>query len=656
MDIETSEDRTTGIGDTEPPKEIEVRFGKGVTGTLAFPHAETDPNYLQKGYAPATTKIALLLHGQGGHRDYCYQKMLAHKLAAELGMYSLRIDFRGCGWLDENADPNVGRILEQDVEDIQAAVDYVTDGTRNEAKTNFLLLAMIAHSRGAVAMFLWACEQQKLLESNATAARAVVVPNLINCSLRFRSHTIRSRYHFLDDQDVEYVVQKALRFGKYADTRVPRLEIRSLANVDLSHIGQLSTEWSVLSVYGTEDHIISKEDCAYFANTLNRGPYSHHLELIDGADHNFYGNKAIENEDDKEDYNPLNLPLTKKNTVNYNYLVSAIVAKYLRYDQEIMRFNARSKTIGCVPRSKTVDGVSNFRDVGGWRIDQPTFKVTNSDKAKYYVRPSFIFRCANTARLSKKGAQSIKDLNIGTVFDLRSVEECAADGSPQGFLEEVGIKRVHAPVFRHEDYSPDQIALRFANLTISWHTYVHVYDHMLSAGHELFKQMFEYIRDHPDKPFLFHCTAGKDRTGVFAMLLLRLVGVDRHTIIKEYELTTLGLKPDHEDLRKKFVDGLAKAKAKEIELLTDTIVQGRENWTIEKDGFENLVSSRSEAMLATLELLDKKFGGILNYMREYLKFSDADIETIFKNLVYVVDHDVAVDASSNNFRGRISKF
>lgn len=637
MEYEVAEERSWGIGDVEAPKELEVTFGKGLCGTLAFPHAESDPDYLQKGFAPSTGKIALILHGQGGHRNYCYQKMVAHKLAAELGMYSLRIDFRGSGSLAENADTDAGRLLLQDLEDIDAAVDFIRDGEKHHVGVDFLLLSIIAHSRGGVAMFLWACKQQELLKSTKTAASAVVVPNLINCSLRFRSHTILDRYNFVGPDEIDVITLKALRHGKYVDTIIPKDEIMSLATADLTPIEKLSPEWSVLSIYGTRDDIIPKEDCAYFANALNRGRYTHHLELIDDADHNFFGVHPIEDEDDQQRLNRYALPVTKNKLVNFNYLVSATVIKYLRFDQELLRFNARAAKIGGVPRVKAIDGIANCRDVGGWKIDVPRFRVTQNENAKYYVRAGYVFRCANTAALTKNGAKTLRDLKIDTVYDLRSIEECNKDVFPEAAFEIASITRVHSPVFRHEDYSPEQIALRFSNLITSWHTYVHVYDQMLANGQELFRRMFEHVRDRPDHPFMFHCTAGKDRTGVFAMLLLRLVGVDRQTIIKEYELTTLGLKPDHEKIRQLFISGLEKMKSKGLSALENSIVQGRSNWTFEKDGFDNLISSRSEAMLATLELLDTSYGGIVNYMLKYLSFSDAEIEQIFKNLVCVVD-------------------
>ena len=69
------------------PREIEVTVGKGVAATLAIPPGLDSQNAFAENLAPATHKAALILHGQGGHRNYCYQKTLAHRLASELGIF-----------------------------------------------------------------------------------------------------------------------------------------------------------------------------------------------------------------------------------------------------------------------------------------------------------------------------------------------------------------------------------------------------------------------------------------------------------------------------------------------------------------------------------------------------------------------------------------
>ncbi|CAK9441753.1 uncharacterized protein LODBEIA_P56210 [Lodderomyces beijingensis] len=629
------------------PRETKVTLGKGVTGTLAIPHSFDQENPFENDYAPATHKAALILHGQGGHRDYCYQKTLAHRLAQELGVFSLRIDFRGCGDSAENEVALEGRSLGQDIADIQAAAEFVRDGNLNGLGIDLTLSSIIAHSRGGVAMFLWALEQDGL--SKKGDSRAIIVPNLVNCASRYTSVTVLERYHQFENYD--YIPDFAgYRFGKYRKLDLAAREIITLSKPDFSVLSGLSREWSCLSIYGMHDHIIPKYDSANFANALNRGPLSHTLKLIPDADHNFFGYKSVEPDDDIEDVNPLGLPM-KGSKVNYNYLVCDYILDYLAPEKELDRFMSLSKEIGSVSRWKDVEGVSNFRDIGGWRIHDPTFRLiedaNESQNHVYYVRPHLAFRCANVAGLTARGMETIQNLGIRAVFDLRSDGEIANDGYPAD-LHKYGIERIHAPVYSNDDYSPQAIAVRYTNLMTSWSTYVNVYEDMLEFGMESYKTIFTYILKE-NKPFLFHCTAGKDRTGIFGMLFLLLAGVDKDTISKEYELTTCGLKPDHPVLKGKFIETVDKLKQKmggEANDIEQLISQGRSNWSLIDDGFNNLISSRYEAMLATISLFHEKYGNIVKYMNENLGFSHDEIRQIYENIVVLDPNNFGFEISS----------
>lgn len=615
----------------QKPQEVEVYFGRGISGTIAIPHGaeQTDAS---KNFPPASHKVALILHGQGGHRNYCYQKQLAYRLAEQLGIYSLRIDFRGCGSSADNVDSRVGRVLAQDVADIQDSAEFLIDGTKNPLGINFTLSSIISHSRGGVAMFLWALEQDKLAKSN-DSSKAIQVPNLVNCSSRYQSETVYDRYP-LQDEDFDRLPQMMLRHGKYQEVLIMRRELLDLAEADLSGIKQLPPLISVLSVYGLEDNIIPIVDSAHFANQLNRGHLTHQLELIPLADHNFFGTVPIENDDDQEEYNPQGYPLNSSNLVNYNPCVVDKIIDFLQPHKELQRFLHASTTIGQLTRWKRVEGVSNFRDIGGWRITNPRFPKGNS--GKFYIKPNILFRSAHLGKITNNGLTHLKQLGIKVIFDLRSDGESERDGFPSvETLNQYGIQRVTAPVFSKEDYSPQAVVVRYTNLMTSWSTYVNVYDDMLTNGAQAFRTILTYIKDHKHTPILFHCTAGKDRTGVLSMIILLLVGLDKHTIAKEYELTTIGLIPEHQDIKKNFINIMGKMKSRlgESKEIENTIGQGRENWTLENDGFNNLISSRHEAMLSTIELVNGKYGGVIGYLKHYLKFTETDIGQIYDNLI-----------------------
>lgn len=614
------------------PKEIEVTLGKGVKGTLCLP--VDSGMYIDGTYASAkTNKAALILHGQGGHRNYCYQKLLAHRLAYDLGIYSLRIDFRGCGESADNADPIKARLISQDIEDIQAGAEFLINGLQNPLGINFTLSSVIGHSRGAAAMFVWAIQQDKLLKSQ-DASKAIVVPNLINCSSRFRLPTVYQRYGGSFEAYVP-----SMRHGKIQPVLVTKHEIDSLAAIDFSYLPHLSLEFSVLSIYGLKDEIIPVNDFAYFANSLNRGLHSHHLEIIPGADHNFYGVHLQEPDETDKEFNPSNLPLNKRGQVNYNYQVVDIIIKYLRPEEELKRFIYSNYYVGEVSRWKHVEGISNFRDIGGWLIRNRTIDFPIPSDSKLYVKTDVVFRSSTTVGVTKEGALALQKLRVKAIFDFRSDIECIRDGVPMD-LSLYGIDRYHTPVFSKQNLSPDALAIRYSNLMKSWSTFVNVYDEMLLNGTEAFRQIFSYIENmESGSSILFHCTAGKDRTGVMVMLILLLMGVDKHTIAKEYELTTIGLVPEHKQIKLKFLQSYEKIKNSlgDLDEILKGLSEGRENWSIEKEGFENLISSRYEAMLDTIEMFNEKYGGIYVYMNQNLSFSDSSIKAIYQKLLQIKD-------------------
>ena len=64
---------------------------------------------------------------------------------------------------------------------------------------------------------------------------------------------------------------------------------------------------------------------------------------------------------------------------------------------------------------------------------------------------------------------------------------------------------------------------------------------MLDKAKDQFRRIFLHLLDHPDTSILIHCHIGKDRTGLFFVLLLGLCGVDEDIIANEFALTSLGI-------------------------------------------------------------------------------------------------------------------
>ncbi|MCJ1238310.1 hypothetical protein MMC14_006299 [Varicellaria rhodocarpa] len=179
-----------------------------------------------------------------------------------------------------------------------------------------------------------------------------------------------------------------------------------------------------------------------------------------------------------------------------------------------------------------VEGISNFRDIGGYRVSNQEAKV----------RSNYVYRCAEPSRITSSGEKRLRDLGVTVFYDLRSVPEIEKLKTQTPITEIPGIERVFVPVFSEEDYSPERIALHYRHYAANGtEGFEKAYAAILKSGGPSYRQILLHIRDRPTEPFVVHCTAGKDRTGMLAALLLSLVGVDDMTVADEYQLTEFGL-------------------------------------------------------------------------------------------------------------------
>ncbi|TKA74003.1 hypothetical protein B0A55_07743 [Friedmanniomyces simplex] len=253
-----------------------------------------------------------------------------------------------------------------------------------------------------------------------------------------------------------------------------------------------------------------------------------------------------------------------------------------------------------------IPGIANFRGVG-----------------QGHVGPGLIYRSADPTRGTSAGLEKMsKDLGIRTIFDLRSKPEIerlgkewegAAVQDPDVF-QEYGITRQWVPVFAEQDYGPEQVGLRYKEYTRAGSEgFVKAYQDILQAGKDAYGTVFRHLAQEKPTPCLVHCTAGKDRTGVLVALLFMHAGAPADEIADEYALTDLGL---------------AEKKPEFIErLLLNPALGGN------REGVENMVSSKRENMLATLEMIKREFGTAEQYMRGQCGLSEKEVQRIRKNVM-----------------------
>ncbi len=173
-----------------------------------------------------------------------------------------------------------------------------------------------------------------------------------------------------------------------------------------------------------------------------------------------------------------------------------------------------------------LDGSFNFRDLGGYIGAQGR-----------QVSWGKLYRSDDLIELSRADKQRITSLGIRTVIDFRDRSE--ANASPDRLPDSV-VHRYHIPIEAGKLMGAvaDGPLTRDKLVAIM----ISVYRILVHDFQHSFRRFFEIVADADSAPLLFHCTAGKDRTGMAGAYLLSALGVDRKTVIADYMLSRECLK------------------------------------------------------------------------------------------------------------------
>lgn len=187
------------------------------------------------------------------------------------------------------------------------------------------------------------------------------------------------------------------------------------------------------------------------------------------------------------------------------------------------RFSPKSERIVPLP------GGHNFRDLGGYRT---------ADGRQ--VAWGQVFRSGTMARFGADDHAIMDRLGIRVVCDLRTTAERRKH--PSAFHDQADYD-VWA---RDYDMSGGNLieVMRAPDATRDL-----ARARMIALYHELpieqapsYRELFRRLAEGP-LPLVFHCSAGKDRTGIGAALLLDLLGVERDAILADYAMTDLFIEP-----------------------------------------------------------------------------------------------------------------
>ncbi len=166
-------------------------------------------------------------------------------------------------------------------------------------------------------------------------------------------------------------------------------------------------------------------------------------------------------------------------------------------------------------RTIALSGCLNFRDVGGY----PT-----ADGRQ--VRWRQVFRSDALHHLTVKDVARLRDeIRLGTIIDLRSTGELESEG--RGALGSEAMVFHHLPFFDgNTSRSAAPPMMKLADLYVM----------MAEFAKTPIGAVLNLLAD-CDFPAVYHCAAGKDRTGVLSAILLSLLGVPDEVIVADYAVT-----------------------------------------------------------------------------------------------------------------------
>jgi protein-tyrosine phosphatase len=164
-----------------------------------------------------------------------------------------------------------------------------------------------------------------------------------------------------------------------------------------------------------------------------------------------------------------------------------------------------------------LEGCLNFRDLGGY--------PTADGRA---VRWRQVFRSDALHLVTDADLAHLRDeIRLREVIDLRSSAEVRSEG--QGPLAQGDVRFHHVPLFDGEVREEDRE--RVAQITLADR-----YVFMAELAGDRIARVVTLLAE-AEAPAVFHCAAGKDRTGVISAIVLGLLGVPDEVIVADYAAT-----------------------------------------------------------------------------------------------------------------------
>jgi protein-tyrosine phosphatase len=233
------------------------------------------------------------------------------------------------------------------------------------------------------------------------------------------------------------------------------------------------------------------------------------------------------------------------------------------------------------------EGATNFRDLGGYRTD-----------AGSTVRWGMVFRADSLYGLAAGDLVRYGQLGVRAVYDLRNDVERRERPDP--------VPSRHLPISGRPADAPARTPAEGLTGDDGERILRDLYLGLIEHAAVLIGGLFTGLAGDEGLPAVFHCHAGKDRTGVVAALLLEALGVDREAILDDYELTA------HYRLR----------------VQQESSYQSLINLGLSPEAAAGVLTTPRWAMQDALDDLDQRHGGIEAYLVGPAQMARTDVQRL----------------------------
>ena len=267
-----------------------------------------------------------------------------------------------------------------------------------------------------------------------------------------------------------------------------------------------------------------------------------------------------------------------------------------------------------------IDGVINFRDLGG-------YQTQGGEQFKY----GLVYRSAQLSDLTAAGVKQVASLGVKSIMDLRFDDEILRFPSVKGAFPEaefISWQDLQPALNNSQNQPQPSIGKGSWRDSLDSHDPEQVreamrinYPQKLYSHRYIYKAMLMRLMDN-NAPLLFHCAAGKDRTGVAAALILGLVGIGDDTIIEDYLVTAETTK----GLLESFHAAGAATNAGEQDFHTTLA-------SYPQHVIKPIFDADPNYIITLLDYVNTEYGGFAEYAVKTLGFKSTDIDRLKVSLV-----------------------